>query len=50
MVADGALSMKNGVLLDITSCGSRNNRYFGGTYRLHRQGEKNQGARKEGSN
>jgi hypothetical protein len=31
--------MKNGVCLDITPCGSCKNRYFGGEYRLHHQGD-----------
>jgi hypothetical protein len=29
-------------LWDVTPCGSFKNRRFGGTYRLHRQGEENQ--------
>jgi hypothetical protein len=34
--------MKNAVLWDFTPCGFRNNRRFGGTYRLRHQGDKNQ--------
>jgi hypothetical protein len=30
-----AVTMKNAVFLDVTLCGSCNNRRFGGTYRLH---------------
>jgi hypothetical protein len=33
------------VLWDVTPCGSRKNTRFGGTYRPHHQGEKNQRAR-----
>jgi hypothetical protein len=36
--------MKNAVLLDVTPCGSCENRYVGETYRIHHQGEKNQRA------
>jgi hypothetical protein len=36
---------KNAVFWDITPCGSRKSRRFGGTYRLHHQGEKNERAR-----
>jgi hypothetical protein len=32
--------MKNGVFWDVTPCDSCNNRRFGGTWRLHHQGEK----------
>jgi hypothetical protein len=32
--------MKNTVFLDVTPCGSCNNRRFGGTYRLDHGGEK----------
>jgi hypothetical protein len=32
--------MKNAVFLDVAPCGSRVNRRFGGTYRLHLQGRK----------
>jgi hypothetical protein len=34
-----AVTMKNGVFWDVMPCGSNT---FGGKYRLHRQGEKNQ--------
>jgi hypothetical protein len=34
--------MKNVVVLDVTPCGSCENRRFGGTYRLHQQRDKNQ--------
>jgi hypothetical protein len=34
--------MKNAVFWDGTPCGSYKNRRFGGTYRLHHQGDKNQ--------
>jgi hypothetical protein len=34
--------MKNAVFWDVTYCGSCKNRYFGGSYRLHPQGENNQ--------
>jgi hypothetical protein len=36
--------MLKGVFWDVTSCGSCNHRRFGGTYRLHHQGEKDQRA------
>jgi hypothetical protein len=39
------LYMKNAVLWDFASCGSYKNRGFGGTYRLHHQGDKNRRAR-----
>jgi hypothetical protein len=42
--------MKNAIFLDVTQCGSCNNRRFRGTYRLHHQGDKNRGARNIGSN
>jgi hypothetical protein len=32
-------TMKNVVFWDVEPCGSCRNRRFGGTYRLHRQGE-----------
>jgi hypothetical protein len=38
--------MKNAVFLDVTPYGYCNNRRFGGTYRLHHQGDKNRLARK----
>jgi hypothetical protein len=37
--------MKNAVFCDVTQSGSCNNRRFGGTYRLHHQGDKNRRAR-----
>jgi hypothetical protein len=40
-----AVTIKNAVFRDVTSCGACKNRSFGGTYRLHYQGEKNQRAR-----
>jgi heterodisulfide reductase subunit C len=36
-----AVTMKNGVLWDVTTCGSCKNRCFGGTWRLPHQGDKN---------
>jgi hypothetical protein len=33
--------MKNGVFWVVTPCGSCKNRRFGGTWRLHHQGDKN---------
>jgi hypothetical protein len=36
-----AVTMKNGVFLDVTPCGSCKNRYFGGMYLHHHQGDKN---------
>jgi hypothetical protein len=36
-----AVTMKNGVVWDVTSCGTCKNRGFGGTYRLLHQGDKN---------
>jgi hypothetical protein len=35
-----AVTMKNGVLLDVTPCGSCRNRRFGGTWRLLHQDDK----------
>jgi hypothetical protein len=40
-----AVTKKNVIFWDVTPCGSCKNRRFGGTYRLHHQGDKNQGAR-----
>jgi hypothetical protein len=37
--------MKNGVFWDVTTCGSCENRCFGGTYRLHHQGDRNRWSR-----
>jgi hypothetical protein len=37
--------MRNAVFWDVASCGCYKNRRFGGTYRLHHQGENNQVAR-----
>jgi hypothetical protein len=34
------MNMKNAVFWDVMSCGFRENRRFGGTYRLHHRGEK----------
>jgi hypothetical protein len=36
-----AMTMKDGVFWDVTPCGSCKNQRFGGTYRLHHQGDKN---------
>jgi hypothetical protein len=36
--------MKNAVVWDVALCGSCKNRRFGGTYRLHHQGDKNRRA------
>jgi hypothetical protein len=36
-----AVTMKNSVFLDVTSCGSCKNRRFGGTWRILHQGDKN---------
>jgi hypothetical protein len=36
-----AVTMKNGVILDITLCGSCKTRRFRGKYRLHHQRDKN---------
>jgi hypothetical protein len=36
-----AVTMKNAVYWDVTPCGSCRDRCFGGTYRLHHQGDKN---------
>jgi hypothetical protein len=41
-----AVIMKNAAFQDVTSCGTSKNRCFGGTYRLHHQGENNQGTMK----
>jgi hypothetical protein len=37
-----AMTMKNAVFWDVMPCGSYKNRCFGGMYRVHDQGEKNQ--------
>jgi hypothetical protein len=37
-----AVTMKNGVFWDFTSCGSCKNQRFGGTWRLLHQVDKNQ--------
>jgi hypothetical protein len=39
------LTVKNAVFWDVTPCGSCKNQCFGGTYRLHHQGDKNRRAR-----
>jgi hypothetical protein len=39
------LILKNGVIWDVTPCGSCKNRHFGGTWRLHHQSDKNWWAR-----
>jgi hypothetical protein len=41
MIPERTCSKKNAVFSDGTLCGSCKNRGFGGTYHLHRQGEKN---------
>jgi hypothetical protein len=33
--------MKNDIFWDVTPCGSCKNRRFGGTYRIHLQGRRN---------
>jgi hypothetical protein len=38
-------TMKNAVFWGVTPCGSCKNRRFGGTYRLHYQGDENRPAR-----
>jgi hypothetical protein len=46
-----AMTAKNAVLLDVTPRGYCKNRHFGGTYRHHHEGDKNQLARNNvGSN
>jgi hypothetical protein len=42
--------MKNAVIWDVAQYGSCKNRHFGGTYRLHHQGDKNRRTRKNISN
>jgi hypothetical protein len=37
-----AVAMTNAVFWDVASCGSCNNRHFGGWYHLHYQSEKNE--------
>jgi hypothetical protein len=37
--------LRNGVFWDVTPCGSCKNRRFGGTWRLHHQGDKNRWTR-----
>jgi hypothetical protein len=41
-----AVTMKNGVFWDVTPRASCKNRRFGGTWRLHHQGDKNRRSRK----
>jgi hypothetical protein len=36
------MNLKNAVFWDVIPCGSCKNRRFGGTWRLHHQGDKNQ--------
>jgi hypothetical protein len=45
-----AVTMKSAVVWDVTPCGSCKNRRFGGTYRLHHQGNKNKRARNVSNN
>jgi hypothetical protein len=40
-----AMAVMNAVFWDVTPCGSCKERRFGGTYRLHHQGDMNQRAR-----
>jgi hypothetical protein len=40
-----SLDITNVIFCDVTLCGSRKNRRFGGKYPLHHQGDKNQRAR-----
>jgi hypothetical protein len=42
---EGGARVKNAVFWDVTPCGCRKNRRFGGTYRLHHQGRRNQHGR-----
>jgi hypothetical protein len=41
LVSSKGYVLKNGVVWDVTPCGSCKNRRFGGTERLHRQGDTN---------
>jgi hypothetical protein len=41
LVTASLVPMKNGVFWDVTLCGFCKTRYFGGTWRLLRQGDKN---------
>jgi hypothetical protein len=43
-----AVTVKNAVFWDVTQCGFCKNRFFGGTYSLHHQGDKNYRARNNG--
>jgi hypothetical protein len=45
-----AVTMKNDVFWEVTSCGSCKNRRFGGTLRLLHQGDKNRLTRNAGCN
>jgi hypothetical protein len=45
-----AMTMKNALYWEVTSCGSCKNRRFEGIYRLRHQGDKNQRARNNVSN
>jgi hypothetical protein len=45
-----ASETKNAIFWDVTPCGSCKNRRFGGTQRLHHQGDKNRLARNVSSN
>jgi hypothetical protein len=45
-----AVTMTNAVYFDIVLYGSCKKRHFGGTYRLHHQGDKNRRARSNVSN
>jgi hypothetical protein len=40
-ICQTVVSLKNAVLWNATPCGSCKNQRFGGTYRLHHQGDKN---------
>jgi hypothetical protein len=43
-LSDHDIIYKNAIFWDVTPCSSCENRQFGGTCRLHRQGEKNKRA------
>jgi hypothetical protein len=45
-----AVTMNNDIFWDVKPCGSCKNRRFGGTYRIHQTGEKNQRAMNGSSN
>jgi hypothetical protein len=45
-----AVAMKNAVFWDVTPCGSCKSRRFGGTYRLHHEGDNDRRAKNNVSN